>query len=95
MMTKEEMREGIRRTIHLAICRAYQSGSRVLDTDKEADMLLNELHSQNVVIKEEGELPENPYGKGIYESILNPREAFAEGQSSMLKAGYAKVSPLI
>ena len=76
------------------VCNAFGSGY-CPSQDETYLCLIEKLTEKGIVIKVERELPGNAYGKGKYKSILLPMEAFAEGQSSLLKAGYVAVEPLI
>ena len=85
MATREEIREGILRLIHLK-----NGNQTIIEDDVElCNEIFQYLHSQGVVIKVERELPKDE-DYDYYED-----EAFDDGQRSMVEAGYVAVEPLI
>ena len=102
-MLREEIRDGIGEVV----LRMPFYSVPVNDLRKMIGIeVCNYLHSKNVVIKEEGELPGSPDTNYLI-SQYDGEEATAEdvalmhlngiekGKRLMLKAGYTKTSPLI
>lgn len=91
MIKQEEIREGI----------AIQSyGTHVGEVDNRkhyelADKVIQFLHSQGVVLKVEGELPEmkDIILGATWEEQRNV--SYSQSQQDMLKAGYEATEPLI
>ena len=60
------------------------------------NQILSYLHSQGVVIKVEGELPEEPTWCSLDgKAIRGARSVYKIAQQDILNAGYAPVEPLI
>ena len=99
MATREEIREGIEQGIRLGIC-AYQHlgfGNPELYS-KIAAVIIKRLHSKDVVIKVERELPEFARILSL-DRYAEFNYAYIKGQEferdTEYKAGYVAVEPLI
>jgi len=90
-----QLREGIKTVILMNV---EALNSDIVFKEGGLDNVLSYLHSQGVVIKEEGELPENPWhqdGIKYRDGLEDQRIVYERAQQDMLKAGYTKWSPLI
>ena len=88
MAKQEEIREGLISKVK-SIRLWATNPDDPLTAEDDADDILGMLHSQGVVIKEEGGLPKPRYPNSEIDAYI------WEGQQDMLKAGYTKWSPLM
>jgi len=96
MNKQEEIREGIKANILVAIKWAVSEGMTDPYLDLHVDKVLKLLHSQGVVIKVDRELPDYEDLHDCYDGKLTSPEQFKHDiQMDMLKAGYVAVEPLI